>query len=407
VIPFIVIAALAAAAAVFWLLRPLLARDAQARAAIDRTQTNLAILRGQLAELDAELARGAISAAEHAESKAELERRVLEETTAAAAAGAPPRRGGRALAGALGVALPLAAAGLYLALGEPGALDPQARVAAGHSEQPSRQEIEAMVARLDQRLQSEPDNVEGWAMLARSYFLMQRYADSVRAYERLAQLLPQEPGVLADYADALAMRDGRRLTGRPLELVLRALALDPNHPKALAMAGSEAFDRKDYKTAVQYWERLHAVLPADSEFAANVAASIAEARTAGGLGPAPAAKGAAPPSVQGTVQLAPALAGKAAPTDAVFVFARAVDGPRAPLAVLKLQVKDLPAQFSLDDSLAMAPQFALSKFDAVTIGARVSKSGRAEPSAGDLEGATGAVKVGARGVIVTIDRVVP
>ncbi|HXF44531.1 MAG TPA: hypothetical protein VNK91_00255, partial [Burkholderiaceae bacterium] len=124
-------------------------------------------------------------------------------------------------------------------------------------------------------------------------------------------------------------------------------------------------------------------------------------------GQAPATKTTARPSVQGTVQLAPALAGKAAPTDTVFVFARAVDGPRAPLAVLKLQVKDLPAQFSLDDSLAMAPQFALSKFENVTIAARVSKSGRPEPASGDLEGASGAVKVGARGVVVTIDRVVP
>lgn len=405
-IAFIVIAALAAACAVFWLLRPLIAGAAPPRAAADRTQSNLAILRGQLAELDADLARGAIRADEYAESKAELERRVLEEESAAAAATDAPPRGAPALAAALGVAIPLAAAGLYVALGEPRALDPQARRgAAAHSGQPSRQEIEAMVARLDQRLQSEPDNVEGWAMLARSYFLLQRYADSVRAYERLAQLLPNEPAVLADYADALAMRDGRRLSGRPLELVQRALALDPNHPKALAMAGSEAFDRKDYAAAVAYWERLRALLPADSEFAANVAASIAEARAAGGLAPAAPPKPAA--SVQGTVQLAAALAGKVSPDDAVFVFARAEDGPRAPLAVLKLRVKDLPARFSLDDSLAMAPQFALSKFETVTIGARVSKSGRAEPSAGDLEGATGAVKVGARDVVVTIDRVVP
>ncbi|MCS7101846.1 MAG: c-type cytochrome biogenesis protein CcmI, partial [Burkholderiaceae bacterium] len=315
--------------------------------------------------------------------------------------------GGRTLAAALGAALPVAAVALYLLLGEPAALDPQARATAAHPAQPTPQDIEAMVARLAQRLQDEPENLEGWAMLARSYFLLQRYEEAVRAYEHLAQRLPNEPGVLADYADALAMRAGRRLSGRPLELVRQALAIDPNHPKALAMAGSEAFDRKDYAAAVQYWERLRAVLPADSEFARTVEASIAEARAAGGLAPAAPQKAPAAASVQGTVRLAPALQDKVAPTDTVFVFARAADGTRAPLAILKLQVKDLPAPFSLDDTLAMTPQRALSRFDTVTVLARVSKSGRAEAASGDLEGSVTAVKVGARDVVVTIDRVLP
>jgi cytochrome c-type biogenesis protein CcmH len=160
-------------------------------------------------------------------------------------------------------------------------------------------------------------------------------------------------------------------------------------------------------------------VPADSEIGQNIAGSIAEARTRGGIegGPPvaanqtkPEAKPAAPgggASVQGTVRLDPAIAARAAPTDTVFVFARASEGPRVPLAVLKLQAKDLPAKFVLDDSLAMAPQFRLSNFKSVLVNARVSKSGGANPAAGDLEGRGVAVDLGARDVVVTIDRVLP
>jgi cytochrome c-type biogenesis protein CcmH len=197
--------------------------------------------------------------------------------------------------------------------------------------------------------------------------------------------------------------------------VLQALKIDPKQPKALAMAGTEAFDRKDFRAAVEYWEQLRAVVPADSDIGRNLATSIAEARTRGGLGDNPPATTAqAPPaapnakaSVQGTVRIDPAVAARAAPTDTVFVFARASEGPRVPLAVFKLQAKDLPAKFVLDDSLAMAPQFRLSNFKTVLVNARVSKSGNAIPSAGDLEGKSVAVDLGARDVVVTIDRVVP
>jgi cytochrome c-type biogenesis protein CcmH len=264
-------------------------------------------------------------------------------------------------------------------------------------------------------------------MLARSYYVLQRYPEAVRAYERLLKLAPQEPSVLADYADALAMRDGRKISGRPLELVHEALKLDPNQPKALAMAGTEAFDRKDFRGAVDYWERLRGVVPADSEIGQNIAGSIAEARARGGLGgeasppvaqaplvaqappvaQAPAAAPSASAKVQGTVRLAPALNARTAPTDTVFVFARAAEGPRMPLAVVKLQAKDLPAKFMLDDSMAMAPQLRLSNFKSVLVSARVSKTGNAVPTSGDLEGQGVAVTLGANDVVVTIDRVVP
>jgi cytochrome c-type biogenesis protein CcmH len=429
VIAFVLVAALLVAVALAWLLPPLIRRDAGAFAR-DRVQMNLALLRDQLTDLDAEHARGAVSAEQYAETKAELERRVLEETAMGSRASSAAPFGGRVTAAVVAGTVPIAAVLLYVWLGDPSALDLQSRRAAmaDHTKQPTQADIDTILVRLAQRLEKEPDNIEGWAMLARSYYVLQRYPEAVRAYEQLVKLAPQEPAVLVDYADALAMRDGRKISGKPLELVHQALKLDPTQAKALAMAGTEAFDRNDFRLAVEYWEKLRAVAPPDSEMGRNIVDSIAEARARGGLGPGPestaqavpvapptATAKAAPPaapaagaaSVQGTVQLDPGVAARVAPTDAVFVFARAVEGPRMPLAVFRLQARDLPAKFMLDDTLAMAPNFRLSNFKNVLVNARVSKSGSATPSAGDLEGKGVAVDLGARDVIVTIDRVVP
>ena len=422
-IVFVLVAALLVGVALAWLLPPLIRRDPGALVH-DRVQMNLGLLRDQLADLEAERVGGTLSPEQYAESKAELERRVLEETESGTRHAAAVASGGRATAAVVAATVPIAAVVLYLSFGDPGALDLQSRRAdLEHSKQPTAQEIEAMLTRLAQRLEKEPDNAEGWAMLARSYYVLRRYPEAVRAYEQLVKLAPQEASVLVDYADALAMREGRKISGRPLELVQQALKLDPQQPKALAMAGTEAFDRKDFRLAAEYWEKLAAVVPADSEMGRSVANSIAEARKLAGLGPGPAESTAkaAPPaagsatgpaaaaaaSVQGTVRLDPAVAARVAPTDAVFVFARAVEGPRMPLAVFRLRVQDLPAKFKLDDSLAMAPQFRLSNFKNVLVNARISKSGSATPSAGDLEGKGIAVDLGASDVVVTIDRVVP
>jgi cytochrome c-type biogenesis protein CcmH len=423
VITFVLVAAVLVAVALAWLLPPLLRRET-AGATTDRVALNLALLRDQLADLEAEHARGAVSSGHYAESKAELDRRVLEETTSEERAAGAWAGAGRATAAVVAGIVPSAAVVLYLVLGDPSAFDLQRRAQSmgDHTKQPTSQDIEAMLSKLAQRLEKEPENADGWAMLARSYYVLQRYPDAVRAYEKLLALVPQEPAVLADYADALAMKNGRKIAGKPLELVQMALKIDPAQPKALAMAGTEAFDRQDFKLAVQYWEKLRASVPPDSEMAQNIEGSIAEARQRGNIAtadvpaatpksqsPAPAkpAPAAAGVSVQGTVKVDPAVAAKAAPTDTVFVFARAAEGPRVPLAVFKLQAKDLPAKFVLDDSLAMAPQFKLSNFKDVLVNARISKSGSATPSAGDLEGKGVPVNVGARDVVITIDRVVP
>ena len=428
---FLVTAALLVAAGLAWLLWPLRARAPDA-AAVDQSTTTLAILRAQLADLDAEQAAGRLDAEQHRQASDELQRRVLEEAAAAQEAGSLSHGRARLTAIIVGVLVPLAAAVLYWQLGSPRALDP-ASLTADAQEPMSRERIEELVQQLAARMEKEPGNADGWGLLARTYYAMQRYDDAVKAYEKLAALLPQDADVMADLADALAMAAGRRIAGRPLELVQAALARDPQQWKALAMAGTEAFERKDYRAAVGYWERLRSAIPADSPLATNIAGSIDEARRLGNLPGAPAqavapAQAATPPpaaggaavsgaavrgaavsgeAVSGEVRLAPELATRLAPGDTVFVTARAAQGPRMPLAVQRLQGKELPASFRLDDALAMAPNMKLSGFAEVVISARVSRSGQALPQSGDLESAPVPVKSGASGVIVTIDRVVP
>jgi cytochrome c-type biogenesis protein CcmH len=394
---------------VAWILVPLLRR--RERGGVDRDASNAAILRDQLAELDADLARGTISAEGHREARRELERRVLEEVSAVPVAATHDRAAPWAAATLAGL-IPVAAVLLYLVIGTPEALGPQAQGPAGADRgghQVTREEVEKMVADLAARLEREPDNVNGWVVLARSYAVMNRHAEAVKAFERVVQRVPNDPDLLADYADALAVTLGGDLSGKPLELARRALAADPTHWKALALVGTEAFGRKDYATAIAYWEKLRATAPPDSAVAQSIDASIAEARELAGAKP-----GAKPPSasvpagrVAGKVDLSPALKAKVAPTDTVFVFARAAEGPRMPLAILRRQAKDLPLEFALDDSMAMAPNMKLSSFPEVVIGARVSRSGNATPQSGDLEGTSKTVKLGATGVAVVIDSALP
>lgn len=407
-----------------WLMPPLLRGGARAR--VDRTAVNLGILKDQLAELEAEHARGAIADLQYAATKADLQQRVLEETRAEPTPAELPGASqlGKLTAAIVVVLVPVASALMYVNFGDLSAFNPLARQGADAAHQFSQDELDKMVGRLAERLKTEPDNANGWATLARTYYSMGRFGDAAAAFEKLVELVPDEASLWADYADALAMAQGRRIAGKPMELVNRALKLDPLQWKALAMAGTEAFDRQDFKGAAQLWEKLHASLPADSPMKQQLAGSINEARSRAGMpqfaAAAPPAAAAVAPAgdgkpaadvvaaaagagVGGTVTLSADLRAKVAPEDSVIIFARPAEGSRMPLALMRVQAKDLPKKFSLDDSMAMSPEFRLSKFDQVIVGARVSKSGSPMPQKGDLEGLSKPVKLGRADVAITID----
>ena len=411
------------------LLLPALLRARSAAApANDASQANVAILRGQLFQLDAELASGNLDAEQHRTVRTEIQRRVLEEENMTEA----PRLAGasRKTAIFVGLCLPVLALAGYTALGNFEAMSPQARAGAPEGEV-TQAEVTAMVETLAQRMKEKPDDPVGWTMLANAYSALQRFPEANEAYKKATVLSPNNAQLLADHADVLAMIQGRSAAGEPLKLIERALTIEPNNLKALALAGSAAFERKDFPAALGYWGKARKLAP-EGEFAASLDASIAEIKQAApgavatGMPAAPvvavsepAEPAASAPvassvsaknvsaAVTGTVSVAPSLLARAAPTDTVFIFARAAEGPRMPLAIVKKQVSDLPFNFKLDDSMAMSPQMKLSNFADVVVGARISKSGQATPTAGDLTGQSAPLKTGGAAVRLVIDSVQP
>ena len=336
---------------------------------------------------------------------------------------------GRGLLAAIGLIFVATVSGGYALLGSPGSVSVAPGMAsagggagAGHSV--TNEQILGMIDKLAERLKQQPDDPVGWGMLARSYVAIGKPAEALVAYKKAVELRGNDADLLADYADALAVANNRSLDGEPAALIERALKADPNHVKALALAGTVAYNHKDYALTLKLWERAVQVSPPDNPFLDDLRNGITEVRQLAGLGPAPAASGAAPAalaavatpaaplaadgkgSVSGTVTLAAALASKADPQDTVFIFARPADGSRMPLAILKKQVRDLPMNFVLDDSLAMSPAAKISAAGKVMVSARVSKSGNAAPQPGDLQGAVGPVAVGTDGIKIEIGDVV-
>ena len=259
---------------------------------------------------------------------------------------------------------------------------------------------------MEQRTKDKPEDAVAWTMLGRAYGMLQRYPEADKAYRRALALTSNDANLLASLADVVAVQQGLNAAGEPTRLVEQALRIDPNNLKALALAGSAAFERKDFTQAIALWARAREIAPAGSEFMTQLDASMAMAKEALAQSAAPVA-GAAAQAVRGRVSLAPKLAAKAAPEDTVFIFARAAEGPRMPLAIIKRKVSDLPISFSLDDSMAMSPQMKLSSFASVVVGVRVSKSGQATPQSGDLIGQSAPVALGAKPIELLIDGVQP
>jgi cytochrome c-type biogenesis protein CcmH len=258
---------------------------------------------------------------------------------------------------------------------------------------------------LSEKLQSNPNDGEGWLMLARSYSVLGRFPESAAAYGRAVGLLPPNAQTLADFADTVAMAQGRKLQGEPERLVRQALEVDGRNLKALALLGTIRFEKGDYPGAISEWQKILALVPGDSNVAQGIQGSIRDAENrlaAGGGTPAPAPA----VSLRGRVTLDPALRDKVAPGDTVFIFARAEQGPKMPLAIVRKTVADLPLDFVLDDSQALSPNLRLSQQARVLVGARISRSGDAQPRPGDWQAAPAAAVPGGGDVRLVIDAAV-
>jgi len=411
---FWLLAVLMTAVALAFVLVPLLrARPVTGPSTHD---ANLDVLRSQRREIDADVANGTLPPEARDEALAELVRRADSDLAPVASPTVAPRKPW-ATAAIVAVALPLCAFGLYLVRGTPAAADP--RMANGGMPVDEKQ-IVAMVDTLARKVRERPDDVQGWALLARSTATLGRFKESADAYAHLAGIAPGDPSVLADYADTLAMAQGKVLAGKPYELAKQALSIDPTHPKALAIAASAALEANDYATSLGYWRKLEAQLAPDSEDMQQVRGIIAdvESRARGGGKPVVAAAPAQAPaagapgaaagkSVTGSVAAAPGVAARIQAGDTLFVYARAENGPRMPLAIVRASARDLPLAFTLDDTQAMSPATRLSGATAVRIEARVSRTGNAMPQPGDIVGTSPVVAPGARGVKIVLDKVLP
>ena len=280
---FWVISALLAAGALLFVVPPLLGRRERVR--FSHSATNLAIHRDHLRELDVDMRAGTLDAEHYDKARRELEARLLEEVADDDAASSPPRRG-RGAAIAAGFTIPLLALALYFVVGNPQAvMSRQVADERGAAHGLSAQQVEALVARLAARMKQNPEDAEGWIILGRSYRALGRFDQAAQAYANAVERVPREAQLLADYADVLAMAQGGRLQGEPEKIVARALAADPDNLKALALAGTSAFDARDYAGAVSHWERMLPLVPKDSDSARSIRASIDEARSLGGTAP--------------------------------------------------------------------------------------------------------------------------
>ena len=388
------------AIALYFVLPPLMGRYKASETL--HNELNLAIYQQKIEELDSDNAD--LSEEQKVQAKKELEKSLLQDLDAheANTVTTDTNTKNPVITSAVAVSIPLLALFMYSFIGPdelpeilmgkatPPSSNTQVNAAHAQNQLP---DINKMVASLEEKLATNPNNPEGWYMLARSYMFMQNFRGALSAFQKATELSPEDPQLLVDYAEAIAMGNDGNLNGKPEQLIQQALAIDSMHPKSLWLAGATKSQQGQYQEAINYWEKLltlHA--PGSEGFVelTNRINAVKQSMIASGQTPAEtkpvAATTESKTKVTVTVELDTKLKGKTNPEDTLFIFARAVNGPPMPLAIVRKQVKDLPLTVSLDDSMAMMPSARMSNFEKIYISARISKSGTAQTEAGDIQG---------------------
>jgi cytochrome c-type biogenesis protein CcmH len=273
----------------FWFVLPALLQQPETREKDQRRAANVLIYKDQYRELEADFKNGLIGEEQCQQERAELERRLLEDVNAAHSESASSSSSAtKKFAYSVAAFIPIGAIALYFVVGNPKATTTPtapAAIPADADQQAgmmSQQQIAANVDKLAERLKQNPNDPQGWLMLARSYVMLERFSDAASAYERATALNANDAEVWADYAEASAMANGQRLSGKPTEAINRALQIDPKNQKALDLAGSAAFQAGDYQKAIEYWQKLLSLLPAGSEELRTISDQIAKAKQLAG-----------------------------------------------------------------------------------------------------------------------------
>jgi cytochrome c-type biogenesis protein CcmH len=399
-----ILATLATTALVVLALVSGLLRPSRQAPALQR-DANIGVYRQQLVELQAEHAAGRLDAGAFAQARDELSQRLLQDTEGETPAVPSPAPRAWMTAMLLGVLLPAAAVLSYLALGEPDALDPQ-QVQSATDQHP---ELQSMADGLARTLDSEGGSAQRWATLARTYRTLEQYEKALPAYDRaLAQQANDD--LLLERAEVLAFTRAGDFQGEPLQAIRKVLRQNPHHHHALLLAGSAAYAQGDYRQALDHWLKAQAQQQGQDGDADELAQAIAKAREKIGQPDTPSAAPAAPASpavagrtLSGRVELGELARQQVGPQDTVFIYAVATQGSRAPLAIVRSTVAQLPTSFVLDDTTAMNPEHKLSAQSSVWIKARISRSGEALPRPGDWVGTFGPAEPGRNDIRLVIN----
>ena len=400
---FVVIAfgiALCVAAVFLWFLL----RERKPLTQASQANANAKVYRDQISDLDREHESGHISDQEWQQSRDELSVRLLEDTAAIDDPAAKAEKPAVWTAVVLAVAMPISAMGLYMWVGNPEALNP---LALKSPDQVDQKDLAKLAQTLADRLQSQPDNLQGWVMLGRTYRTLENFDASLKAYDT-ALKMSADDDLQLERIEVMAMQRQGQFEGEPWRVIREILQKDPQHFGALLTAGSASYAEGKYADALKYWEQARKPLDANNPDLPGLENAIATVRDKLGMPTKPVPSVSSALNVSGQISLSAALKAKVSPNDAVFVYATPANGDRMPLAIMKTTVSQLPLNFMLDDSTAMTPERKLSMAGEVLVKVRVSKSGNAMPQSGDLTGASeGPVKVGAKGLKIEIKDQIP
>ncbi|WP_397459358.1 c-type cytochrome biogenesis protein CcmI [Pseudomonas asplenii] len=368
--------------ALSFLLIPILG-DRRVQQEEDRTALNVALYQERVAVLQAQHDEGVLTAQQMESARAEAARELLADTEGVAPI--PVSRLGKPLPLLAALLVPVLGLGLYLHFGASDKVELTREFAQ------APQSMEDMTQRLERAVAAQPDSAEGLYFLGRAYMAQDRPADAAKIFERTVKLAGRQPELLGQWAQARYFADGKQWSPQVQALTDEALKVDPKEVTSLGLLGIAAFEAQRYQEAIDYWQRLLAQLPEDDQSRIALQGGIdraSEKLLEGGgkvakapVEKAPVEKGAV---LKVRVDLAADLKAKVQPGDSVFIFARATQGPPAPLAAKRLTVADLPATVELGDADAMMPQLKLSNFPEVQLVARISRAG--QPMAGEWIG---------------------
>jgi len=386
---FIITAALITLVSLGILILPLL--RTRNTVSFERQAQNIHYAKERLEELEEQLKNASISATDYEALKLEIESTLAHDIDIANNTNDPqtagPRRSNKLAIGLLSIFLPLSAIGFYLIVGTPEAIEPIAQ----SQDRPTQQQIQDLIEGIEKRLEENPDDLEGWQVLSQTYLTLGRYADAQKGYQQVLRLGGETAHAYASLADATALASGGQITEEVNQYVERALTINPNNRQALWLAGLGAAQTGDKENAKLHWSRLVPLLDdapqQQEELRGIIRDNFGDDSLESTTNPAPTNKqpSSKQPKLTISVSLGQEIAQLADPQDFVFIFARALQGPPAPLAVKRLRVSDLPSTVTLTDRDAMVAPMTLSKFEDVVVSARVSKSGQPVSQSGDLQ----------------------